>query len=327
MFGYWSELGEAAVEELLRHKIMPRHVTPPGTVEQETSRLRQRDLIARYGLSLTDIGLWSGADRNTCWMKRAPSVPEILSAVDLHEPDLNLINYTADEIDRCPHLNASIKEWARNMHAAGVRNLLVMAPTPDLFDDGSGSGRSAADIWVVLPKVFENSSPLIAAALNKGDEVWSYNALVQDGYSPKWLIDYDPINFRIQPGLISQSLNLTGLLYWRIDRWYGDPWSNVNNAGAFGPGNYPGEGLLVYPGQRAGVNGILSSIRLKQIREGIEDYEYVELLKKQHRGSWALQVARSAGADWSRWSRNPATLQTARQLLGEELHRMAAPAP
>ena len=41
-------------------------------------------------------------------------------------------------------------------------------------------------------------------ALAKGDAVWSYNTLVQDAYSPKWEIDFDPINFRIQPGVSSK---------------------------------------------------------------------------------------------------------------------------
>ena len=57
-------------------------------------------------------------------------------------------------------------------------------------------------------------------ALAKGDSLWSYNTLVQDPYSPKWEIDFDPINFRIQPGFISQSLGPTGMLYWRGGRFH-----------------------------------------------------------------------------------------------------------
>ena len=110
--------------------------------------------------------------------------------------------------------------------------------------------------------------------LKKGDSVWSYNTLVQDAYSPKWLIDFDPVNFRIQPGFISQSLNLTGLLYWRVDKWPSDPWNNVNNAGTYSSANYPGEGMLVYPGQQVGVKGVVASMRLKWLRDGVEDYDY-----------------------------------------------------
>ena len=127
--------------------------------------------------------------------------------------------------------------------------------SPRLYSDGSGTGRSAVDIWVLLPVMYNNSKSEVDHVLKKGDSVWSYNTLVQDAYSPKWEIDFDPVNFRIQPGFINQSLNLTGLLYWRIDRWTSDPWNNVNNTGAFSSANYPGEGMLVYPGQQVGVPG------------------------------------------------------------------------
>ncbi len=40
------------------------------------------------------------------------------------------------------------------MHAAGIANLVTMTPTPELLDDGSGTGRSAIDIWVVLPVMY-----------------------------------------------------------------------------------------------------------------------------------------------------------------------------
>src|SRR5439155_497619 len=106
-------------------------------------------------------------------------------------------------------------------------------------------------------------------------------------------------------GTIKQCLNLTGLFYWGIDRWTSDPWKNVNNRGMFGEGNYPGEGVLVYPGQPAGVSGVVPSIRLKQLRDGIEDYEYVEILKKLGRGQWAVEMARSVAPDWANWRKDP----------------------
>ena len=48
------------------------------------------------------------------------------------------------------------------------------------------------DIWVLLPLMYNNSKAHVAEVLKKGDAVWSYNTLVQDAYSPKWLIDFRP---------------------------------------------------------------------------------------------------------------------------------------
>ena len=199
-----------------------------------------------------------------------------------------------------------------------------MSPTPALYDDGSGTGRSAVDIWVLLPLMYDNSKNRVNEVLKKGDTVWSYNTLVQDAYSPKWLIDFDPVNFRIQPGFISQSLNLSGLLYWRIDKWPSDPWNDVNNAGTYSSANYPGEGMLVYPGQPVGVDGVVASMRLKWLRDGVEDYEYVQLLKDLGKADLAMQIARSVGPDWTNWTRDPNAIEAARQKLGEAIDLLKA---
>ena len=55
---------------------------------------------------------------------------------------------------------------------------------------------------------------------------------------------------------------------------------------------YPnGDGYLVYPGHLAGIDGPISSIRCEQAREGVEDYEYLYLLRE------AIARARAAGRD------------------------------
>ena len=60
---------------------------------------------------------------------------------------------------------------------------------------------------------------------------------------------------------------------------------------------YPnGDGYIIYPGKPIRVNGLISSIRLKQVREGAEDYEYLMLLGRliEHAsaGNPSLETAR-----------------------------------
>ncbi len=291
--------------ELIRHKIMPKNVNP-----QE-----ERQLIDKWGLNTTALGYFSGADVGTCSMKPAPSVEELKAAAATHQPDLFLFNSTADEIDACPQLYEPMKEWARNLHAAGVNNLVTMKPVPALYDDDSGTGRSAVDIWVVLPKMYDEAQEQIDEVIRRGYSVWSYNALVQDDYSPKWEIDFAPMNYRIQPGFLSQSLGLTGFYYWRADLWTSDPWNDVQTYSTDGY-TYPGEAMLVYPGAQVGINGVVPSMRLKWIREGIEDFEFVEILKQRGLGEQALAITRSVALDWRNWTRDPQAIETARQQLG-----------
>ncbi len=321
-FALWSATTNEAREQLIKHRIMPQRLGSCGANPCTGLAAFEQTLIANFGLTSTDLGFWSGADASHCNMRPPPSPLALQAAASAHAPDLNLFNYTADEIAACPNLYPMIRQWGNNLHQAGVRNLITMAPDPALYDDGSGTGRSAVDIWVVLPKTYDSAPQRIAEALAKGDEIWSYNALAQDSYSPKWLLDYDPINYRIQAGFISQSLGLTGLLYWRVDKWSSDPWAQVNNEGVFTSSNYPGEGMLVYPGPPAGVSGVVPSIRLKQLREGSEDYEYVEILKGLGQGDWALQVAKSVGPDWKNWTRDKSALEAARRQLGDKIQQL-----
>lgn len=68
-----------------------------------------------------------------------------------------------------------------------------------------------------------------------------------------------------------------------------DPWTTQ---WAFG-GN--GDGTLFYPGTPAKIGGTqhvpVSSIRLKLIREGYEDYEYLAMLDRLGDGTFARQTA------------------------------------
>jgi hypothetical protein len=283
--------------------------------------------MKEHGLSATSTGPFSGADIGRCAMSPAPSVSHFKTLAAAQQPGLMLYNYSADEIGRCSNLYPTIRQWANNMHQAGIKNLISMSPTPALYDDGSGVGRSAVDIWVLLPVMYNNSKTQVGEVLKKGDAVWSYNTLVQDAYSPKWLIDFDPVNFRIQPGFISQSLNLTGMLYWRIDKWPSNAWDNVNNGGTYSSSNYPGEGMLVYPGEPVGVKGVVASMRLKWLRDGVEDYDYVQILKELGKADQAMQIARSVGPDWTNWTRDPNAIEAAHQKLGEAINQLRSAAP
>ena len=84
-------------------------------------------------------------------MPPAPSPSDVQAAKAKHQPDLLIYDFSADKIGRCPHVFPGMKQWAASLHAAGVQNLVTVVPTPALEDDGSGTGRSAVDIWTVLP--------------------------------------------------------------------------------------------------------------------------------------------------------------------------------
>jgi hypothetical protein len=78
----------------------------------------------------------------------------------------------------------------------------------------------------------------------------------------------------------------------------------------------------VYPGQQVGVKGVVASMRLKWLRDGVEDYEYIQILKNLGKEDVALQIARSVGPDWTHWTRDAGAIESARQQLGQAINQI-----
>ncbi|RME52587.1 DUF4091 domain-containing protein [Candidatus Woesearchaeota archaeon] len=116
--------------------------------------------------------------------------------------------------------------------------------------------------------------------------------------------------------------NITGDLYWRVDYQFVfaghstpiDPWENIWFAG----GN--GDGTLFYPGRPNIVGGThhipISSLRVKAIREGLEDYELFALATQRGLRSDVLDAIKDAvGTDWYAYTTlpTPAAMDHARK--------------
>jgi len=298
---------KANQEVLMRHKIMPARIWMPSFAASE---------IANFGLNRTGLPYYGAATCSS--MARAPSVSDIQSQVAQYPPGVFLDIFPADEIGGCTAIYPTIKQWAQNAHAAGVNIIITMAPDPALYDDGSGIGKPAVDYWVMLPRMW----PLSLAGIP--GKVWSYNDLEGDNYSPKWLIDFLPINYRIQAGFLNQMQGATGLLYWAVDYWPNEAtaWDDVL-VGPVSGAYWPGEGILLYPGARVGTTATAPSMRLKYLRDGIQDYEYVELLKSKNQVSFINSVIRPIAADWHNWTQDQSVLEAARLRSGRQLDSLS----
>ena len=79
------------------------------------------------------------------------------------------------------------------------------------------------------------------------------------------------------------------------------------------------DGGLVYPGAPVGLVGYAPSMRLKWIREGTNDFEYVQILKAMGQGTWALQQAMTVGQDWQNWTRDYTQVEAVRIALGNAI--------
>ena len=176
----------------------------------------------------------------------------------------------------------------------------------------------AVDIWCPLWGFIDRET--INEKLKQGDAVWSYTALVQrapkyhpayaevgDKDPPYWHIDRPLISYRV-PTWINRQYDITGLLYWSTGGMHvPSPWHDPSFRMQFN-----GSGSLFYPGTPCGIRGPVASMRLKNIRDGMEDYEYFALLERRAGAAAVRKVVDRIAPTWWGWARDPKALSAAR---------------
>jgi hypothetical protein len=256
-----------------------------------------------------------------------PSTSQINAVAGSFPASLALDLYVADELNGCPSAYSALKTMGINAHAANpsVKTLMTTnAPDPNLFNEGDG--RSAIDHWVLLDAVEQwPTLPYTGAG-----DLWSYATCNTGlGDTPAWMVDYPPINERIQAGFLNWTQGATGILYYRADGWTAGnaigSWNNVDTTGCGGGMGRPGDGIFLYPPGPIGSTESAPGIRLKAIRDGIQDYEYAQILKNLGQAPFVTTVIQPIATSWTNWSHDPSDLDAARLQLGQKIHQVSTP--
>lgn len=279
--------------------------------------------LNRFGLNLSNPVRINCDGSHT----NLPSASQINAAESDLPAGLPLDLYVADELNDCPSAHAALDRVGLNAHAAnrGVKTIMTTdAPDSSLFDEGDG--RSAIDHWVLLDSAQQwPALPFVGG----GSDLWSYTSCNTGfGNTPEWMVDYPPINERIQAGLLNWTQGATGILYWRSDGWTAGntigSWNNVNTSGCGGLVR-PGDGIFLYPPGPIASSESAPGIRLKAIRDGIQDYEYAHILATLGQAAFVNSVIEPIASSWTKWSHDPAVLEDARLKLGRKLNQLSSP--
>jgi Domain of unknown function (DUF4091) len=227
--------------------------------------------------------------------------------------------------------------------------LITEQPLPDNAEWGNLNG--SVDIWSALARTvwedIEGSKPLklIPERLAAGEQIWTYSALVQapeemkialghpdalhDSHPPVWLTDFAPINWRIY-GWLAPIHGITGLTYWDTSFWPKDHdvWAD-NGTYPHMDGMYNGDGFLIYPAHESihGIEGPVASIRLKWIRDGMDDYDLIHLIKQRGFNSLVKEETSRFATGFGAWKNDPAALRQARNNLGDLFEKLSRPRP
>jgi hypothetical protein len=302
----------------------------------------------------SSLGFWTGWVMNMCGGRisggAAPSASAIGSWVASNGvPAASFYVNAADEVFKelqsCgPGVYAQLRSDARAVHAAGAKVLAVVNPIAELaHSNEDGTGRPAVDVFVASPKELLRESPwnrnyagpdVVKKVREAGAELWTYNIWLQNSWGPKWMLDFSPVGYRA--AFVNQAIGISGALVAEYNTMPSNPWLNgvhgTGSGGAAADGHMNGDSQFFYPGAQVGISGPTAHIRLKMFRDGIEDYELIQLLKTVEGGArWAggtcpgygyaceALVAELGGTDLSDYSTDSGALQLARRALGEAL--------
>jgi hypothetical protein len=188
----------------------------------------------------------------------------------------------------------------------------------------------SVNIWV--PIINELDSPgypppsVYTQRQKAGDKVWWYDSdsSADNGQWPDMFIDHPAMNQRVM-GWMTWKYGLNGFLYYSTVESYGvnrNPWKDVY---AFGTN---GDGTLFYPGKPSIIGGKTNipcfSIRLMLIRQSLQDYEYMHLLKLHGHGALANQAVDAVVKSSDDFTKDPAVMLKERIVMGTELSKLHA---
>jgi hypothetical protein len=240
------------------------------------------------------------------------------AAIELGRPNVVFYTYLLDEPND-KEAYQYVQKWGRAIRQFKSA-LKVMVVEQTLTQDTAwGDLNGAIDIW--CPLFCLHDEPTAASRRALGETIWTYTALCQGGkMSPWWQTDFPLLHYRV-PAWIAWRYRMRGLLYWGgMSFWdhVDDPWTDPKTYNLRKEGKGPifnGEGSLVYPGRDVGYEGIASSLRLKALRDSIEDYEYLAILERSGRAAEAEKLVLPLAESFFRWNPDPKAYDEARAKL------------
>ena len=224
----------------------------------------------------------------------------------------------------------------------------IYHPSNHRFDDFGSRDELGTLIgaWVPTTPSYERFPEAIAAARARGQEVWWYIANVPQRPYANWFLDDPAINARLLMGMMAWKYQPDGFLYYALNKLNWSSPSYNKEVIDDGPlcrwnptsqGDLCGCGCLFYEG----IDGPVSTIRLENLTDGLEDYEYFWVLRmltdklgcsaRQHtrervqalqRGRNSLSVPVSVVENLTSFTRDPAEVERLRSAVADMIEAL-----
>ncbi|RYY19557.1 MAG: DUF4091 domain-containing protein, partial [Chitinophagaceae bacterium] len=229
------------------------------------------------------------------------------------------------------------REWAKLVHEAAPSVPFLSTESPVTDNPEWGRLNGAVNNFSIHGNALND--PEVKKAIreeqSKGGEMTWYISCDQIYPQPNYFIDAPAMDPVMVPW-ITEQYKMVGFLYWAANFWTEtpNPWLDAVTfiSGYLCSDGYVlnGEGSLLYPGDyvkrftgQPDVDGPVSSLRFELLREGIEDYDYIQMLKNAGQKEFADQVVNKMVIDVSTFSRNVADLYAARKAMALQLEKIS----
>lgn len=176
--------------------------------------------------------------------------------------------------------------------------------------------KDKVNIWCYVTNFYHPDA--LAERAKAGDDIWNYVCCGPGEPYANFHITMPAMSHRM---LFWQEWKYRseGLLYWSTTYWEpanggtADPWEDMATVKNINKDLF-GDGSLLYPGRNVGHYGPLPSLRLKLIRQGLQDYEYIALASKVSPAD-ADRIVNSQVISWAEFQGAPQPLETAKDEL------------
>jgi Glycoside hydrolase 123, catalytic domain len=241
-----------------------------------------------------------------------------------------LFTYWVDEPDFEEHPNYAplIKAFGDVLNATGTRIKPLLTAGPEEKPELHG----AVGIWATPAGDYIPSE--MRRRQQAGDRTWFYQQ--HEPFVGGQSVDDEGLAMRTWPW-IAWRYGVDGIFLWAGNFWNEDPYHDPKNWNR----NLLGNGILFYPGRLLptlgfpAIRGPVSSIRMKSLRRGLQDFEYFYLLRSLggNADPAVARVVRSALNEkgwrpswthprWQKpgdWSHDPADWDSARRAVAAEI--------
>lgn len=158
-------------------------------------------------------------------------------------------------------------------------------------------------------------------AKEQGKQIWQYVCWEPGRPYVNLYVNESGLDHRLLFWM-QHKIGATGFLYWRANFWkdVDDPWTSMATVPGLSKDVY-GDGSLLYPGDKVGLEGPCGSVRLEIVKDGLEDCEMLRIADEVLGREWVESKIAEIVQSVTSYTESPELFLAVRNEIGDALDR------